>query len=179
MVAASVVSGATYAVFSATDSIDDNTITTATITFDAKGEANATTLAKPLNASGLLPGEFTDWARGALYNQSAVPVRFYMYVDNLDGAACPLINLRVTTGHAGSDAGERARDVFNDPLLDLAGAANRIQVTGAPPFATAGPNITQVIQQRAQLDESAGNGSQGQSCTWDEIFIAEGTPEEE
>jgi len=35
------------------------------------------------------------------------------------------------------------------------------------------PNITRVIQQRAQLDSGADNSYQGTHCTWDEIVVAE------
>jgi hypothetical protein len=97
----------------------------------------------------------------------------YMHVDNVTGAACDKINLQVTTGHAGSDAGERARDVHNAALLNIQGAGNRVEVTGIPPFATIGPNWTQVIQQRAQLDTSADDTYQNKTCTWDEVFVAE------
>lgn len=180
LAAASVSGGATYSFFSASDTVSGNTISTAEIKLDAKGESSETTLAKPISAENLVPGQYTPWARGAIHNQSLVPVRFYLYIDNLDGAVCPLTNLTITTGHAGSDTSERARTIFQGSILEIAGSANRIELTGTPPFQTVGANITQVIQQRAQLDESADNGSQDQECIWDEVFIAESVaPEDE
>lgn len=50
-----------------------------------------------------------------------------------------------------------------------------MELTGNPPFATVPANWTQVVQQRAQLDDEADNGAQNQECTWDEIFVAERT----
>lgn len=170
-----ITSMATYAVFSATSSINGNTVGTANIVFTAQGEANGTTVAKPLTASNLVPGQYTSWARGTLYNhiESSIPVKAYMYVDNVVGGACDKINLRVTTGFAGSDATERARNIYNGALSGITGAGNRVETTGIPPFATIGPNISQVIQQQAQLDPSADSSDMGQSCTWDEVFVAE------
>lgn len=177
LAAVSVSGGATYSFFSATDSIEGNTISTATVEIDAKGEAGQGVMAKPIATSNLVPGQYTDWARGAIWNKSTVPVRLYMYTDNLQGAACALTNLVVTTGNAGGN--ERERTVYEGKLMDVAGSAERVELTGSVPFATVPDNWTQVVQQRAQLDESADNGSQNQECTWDEIFVAESVAPED
>lgn len=177
LAAVSVSGGATYSFFSATDSIEGNTISTATVEIDAKGESGQGVMAKPIATSNLVPGQWTDWARGAVWNKSTVPVRLYLFVDNLQGAACSLTNLKVTTGFAGGD--ERARIVYEGNLTDLAGSVKRVEVTGNPPFETVPANWTQVVQQRAQLDESADNGAQNQSCVWDEIFVAESVAPED
>lgn len=169
--------GATYSFFSATDSIGGNTISTATVEIDAKGESGQGVIAKPIATNNLVPGQWTEWARGAVWNKSTVPVRLYMFVDDLQGAVCSLTNLTVTTGHAGGD--ERARTVYEGKLTDLAGSAKRVEVTGNPPFATIPATWTQVVQQKAQLDDAADNGAQNQSCTWDEIFVAESVAPEE
>lgn len=165
--------GATRAVFTAQDTIAGNTIATATILLDAKGETNGTTLAKPIASTGLVPGALTAWARGALHNQSSVPVRAYMYVTNVTGDACDKVVLQVTTGHAGSDASERTRTVYHNWLMSMDDPSERVEVTGTPPFASIGANITQVIQQQAQLHESADNSYINKTCTWDEVFVAE------
>ncbi|MFZ1735983.1 MAG: hypothetical protein IPJ67_02135 [Candidatus Moraniibacteriota bacterium] len=171
LAAVSVSGGATYSFFSATDSIDGNTISTATVEIDAKGEAGQGVMAKPIATSNLVPGQYTEWARGAVWNKSTVPVRLYMYADNLQGSACPLTNLTMTTGYAGGN--ERERTVYEGKLTDIAGSVERVELTGNPPFATVPANWTQVVQQRAQLDDEADNGAQNQECTWDEIFVAE------
>ncbi len=172
---AALVSGGTYSFFSATDTVTDNTITTASIVFSATGEANETTLAKPINASDLFPGSFSPWARAALENGSSFPLRYYMYVENLEGDACDKVNLTVATGVEGSDASERTANVYLGALTDLVGEANRELVSNIPPFDPAPAGSTQIIQQRAQLDPSATNDEQGQSCSWDEVFVAEST----
>lgn len=172
---AAVVSGGTYSFFSATDTISDNMITTASISFSAEGEANGTTLAKPINASGLFPGGFSPWARAALQNDSTFPLRYFMYVTNVVGEACDEVNLTVATGVEGSDASERTANVYLGNLMDLVGEANRELVSNVPPFDPAPAGSTQIIQQRAQLDTDANNDVQNESCTWDEVFIAEST----
>lgn len=171
--AAAIAGGATYSFFSASDTVTGNTISTAELSFDVEGEASTGALAKPLVATDLVPGGWSGWARAALHNDSAVPVRIHMYVDNLDGSACPLTNLTVTTGESGSDASERSRTVYAGNIMDIAGAAESIEVTGVPPSPTVAAHGTQHVQQRAQLDPSADNGAQGWHCTWDEIFVAE------
>lgn len=177
---ASVVGGATYSFFSATDTVSGNTISTATLDFSVEGVAGEEgTIAKPLLAENLVPGGFTPWARAALNNESDVPVKLHMYVDHLDGSVCSLTNLVVTTGESGTDTSERARVVYDGPILDIAGEAKAIEVTGVPPSETLAAHATQHIQQRAQLDENADNGAQGKDCTWDEIFIAESVAPEE
>lgn len=167
----------TRAVFSDTDSFNGNTIATATVEIEARPEASATTpLVKPITASGLVPAEWTDWYRGVIYNTSnSTNVRVYMYLDAVTGVACSGTNLTVTTGHAGSDASERATTIYNGSLAGLTGAANRRELTGyvftSPNYLPT--NTSLVVQQQAQLDPSADNSYQGTSCTWNEIFVAE------
>ncbi len=169
--AVSVSGGATYSFFSATDSIDGNTISTATVSIDAKGESSDGVMAKPLATSNLVPGGWSAWARGIVRNKSTVPVQLFLYVDDLDGSVCPLTNLRVTTGPIGGN--ERERTVYDGNLLDIAGSEKRIEVTGKIPFDEIAADGTQVIQQRAQLDESADNGAQHEECVWNEVFVAQ------
>lgn len=162
--------GATRAVFSATDVLAGNTVSTAHVEIDAKGESNASTLAKPFNETNLLPGVWTQWRRAAIENKSTVPVRLYMYVNTLTGT-CDKTVLKVTTGHAGGD--ERARVVYNGWLTDLDGAGHRIELTGNPPFTSIPAGWSQVIQQQAQLHDSADDNYQNTTCTWTEVFVAE------
>ncbi|HAV11559.1 MAG TPA: hypothetical protein DCX32_03370 [Candidatus Moranbacteria bacterium] len=169
---AAVAGGITYAIFSDTDTITGNTVGTATVELDAKGEAASGIVSKPIVATNLVPGEYTDDFRGALHNQSTVDVKLYMYLDNVVGDACDKINLTMTTGHAGGD--EYARTILNNVALSsIDTPAERVEITGVPPFETAGPNITQVVRERAQLDPSADNTYQNKTCTWDEVFVAE------
>lgn len=168
-----IVAGATAAVFNDTAAFEGNTISTATVNIDARSEPNGN-LPKPLSVSGLVPGEWTDWARGIVYNEAdSSDVKVFMYVDNVTGPACGAVNLKVTTGHAGTDEGERAIIVYEGALDDLT-EANRVEITGTGKIfdPTIAPNTSAVIQQQAQIAEDAENDNQG-SCTWDEIFVAE------
>lgn len=169
----SIATGGTYSFFSATDTVAGNTITTATIAFSAEGEANETTLAKPISATNLFPGGYSPWARAALQNDSLFPLRYYMYVTNVSGGACADVNLIVATGNEGSDESERTANVYLGKLLDLVGSENRELVSNIPPFDPAPAGSTQIIQQRAQLDASADNDVQNENCSWDEVFVAE------
>lgn len=172
------VAGATQAVFSDTSSFDGNTIATATVDIDAKSEQKQADLPKPLVVSRLIPGEWTGWARGVVFNKpSSTPVKVFMYVDNVSGDACSKTNLTVYTGHAANGAAsERSHKIYDGPLNGLKGNSKRREVTGRIGDLL-GVNNSAVIQQRAQLDESAGNNLQHTSCTWNEVFVAE-TPVE-
>lgn len=171
------VTQATLAVFSDSSQILGNTISTAFVDIDARAEANSSTLPKPINELGLVPGEWTQWYRGVVFNKAeSTNVRVYMYLNNVVGTACSKTNLVVTTGHAGSDVGERVNVLFNGNLSALTGTGNRVELTGysnfpAPNYLPA--NNSLVIQQQAQLDISADNAQAGSSCTWDEVFVAE------
>lgn len=166
------ITAATQAVFSDTGTIAGNTVSTAKVNIDIRA-LDSGQISKPFNVVGLVPGEWTDWARAEIYNESdSTNVKFYMYLANVSGT-CGKTNLRVTTGYAGNDTNERARDVYNGTIAGLTGSSNRVELTGNPPFDIVKPNITQVIQQTAQLDASAGNSYQNTSCTWDEIIVAE------
>jgi len=170
-----VATGATFAIFSDSSSFNGNTVSTAKVDINALSEPNGN-LPKPLNVSGLVPGEWTDWARGVIFNTAeSTDVKLYMYVDNKSGAACDKINLEVTTGHAGSDAQERLISLYNGALSGLEGSANRVEITGTGKIfdPTIAPNHSAVIQQRAQLDGSADNSYQNTSCSWDEVFVGE------
>jgi hypothetical protein len=168
--------GATRAIFSDTEAIEGNTVSTATIDIDLRALSSGI-IPKPLNVNGLLPGNYTDWARAEIFNTSeSSEARLYAYIDDLEGSACPDINLIMTTGNAGSN--EMEFSVYDGPLTSLVGPGNRQEITGYV-FPTLMPNITSVIQQRAQLDPEADNEAQGESCTWTEYFVAETVEEEE
>ncbi|MGI5826720.1 MAG: hypothetical protein ACOX50_04895 [Patescibacteria group bacterium] len=159
--------GATQAVFSDTGFIVGNTIASGSVDLTVHNFSGN----KPINSQLLVPGEFTEWGRAELFNTGNLPVKVYMYVDELSGNACGFTNLQVATGFAGGN--EMERDIYNGPLDELIGEENRVEVTGIPPFDVLDPNITQVIQQRAQLVPEADNSAQGESCTWREVFVAE------
>ena len=179
LAAVAMVAGATRAVFSATDSFIGNTISTATVRIDARSETgnNPARLPKPLNVAGLVPTQWTNWARGVVFNQAdSTPVRLYMYLDNISGVACGKTNIQVYTGHAADGAdSERGIILMNAVLGTYSGAGNRIEITGPGKIfnPTIGTNTSAVLQQRAQLDGTADNFYEGTSCTWDEVFVAE------
>jgi hypothetical protein len=170
-----VAAGATQAVFSDTDSFEGNTVSTAIVNIDARNEPMGN-LPKPLNVSGLVPGEWTGWARGIVYNESnSTDVKVYMYVSNVNGVACDKVNLTVYTGHAASGAASERSMLLYNGALNSFNEANKVEITGSGKvFNPSMPaNRSAVIQQKAQLDSSAGNSYQNKSCTWNEVFVAE------
>lgn len=168
--------GATRAVFTDSDSFTGNTISTATVSIDARNEP-AGNLPKPLNVSGLVPGEWTGWARGVVFNEAtSTDVRLFMYVTNVSGVACDKVNLDVYTGHAaGGAASERSMLLHTGALSSFDDPSERVEITGSGRVfdPTIPSNTSAVIQQQAQLDASAGDSYQNTSCTWDEVFVAE------
>lgn len=163
------VAGGAQSVFSANANIPGNVVTAGTLTLLAHNYSGN----KPIGTTAefLVPGAWTAEGRAELYNTGNVPAKVYMYVDGVTGGACDKTNLEVFTGYAGGD--EHARVVLYNSLANITGAGNRVEVTGYPPFATLGPNWSQVIWQKAQLDASAGDSYQGLSCSWTENFVAE------
>ncbi len=158
------------AVFSESEEILGNTVSAATVDIDLRS-LNSGEISKPLNVSGLIPGQWTDWGRAVIYNKiNSTDVKVFFYVKDVTGDACPKVNLQVTTGHAGGN--ERAFDVYNGPINGVKGPGSRVEITGYI-FPLLAPNISAVVQQHAQLDGSAGNSYMGTSCTWTEVFVAE------
>lgn len=175
---ATMVAGATQAVFSDSSVFAENTLATAKVDIDARSEAAGGTLGKPLVVTGLVPGQYSDWARGVVYNQAdSTPVRVFMYVSNIQGGSvCDKTNLTVYTGHANSgNASERQFVLYNSGLQGLSGPGNRVEVTGPGKVfnPTLPANTSAVIQQQAQLDSSADNAQSNATCTWDEVFVGE------
>lgn len=157
------------AVFSESESILGNSIATGVVDIDLRALSSGE-IEKPISADHLVPGDWTDWARAEVYNTAgSEEVRVYFYVENRSGE-CGKTNLELYTGYAGGD--EMAFELYSGYLSGVAGPANRVEVTG-PVWTTLEPNITAVVHQRAGLDESAGNGYMGTTCTWDEVFVAE------
>ncbi len=172
------VAGATQAVFSESSNFDGNSLSTARVDIDARSEPAGGILGKPLAVTGLVPGQYSDWARGVVYNTAgSTPVRLWMYVSNVTGGqVCDKTNLTVYTGHAADGAdSERAFTVYSGGLQGLNGPGNRVEVTGPGKVfnPTLPVNTSAVIQQRAQLDPSADNAQSNATCSWDEVFVGE------
>lgn len=164
--------GYTYSVFSDTESIKDNTLESATVDITLQALTSGV-IEKPINVTNLVPTQWTDWARAEIYNEDySTDVRVFMYLDNLSGILCDEVNLQVTTGAIGSDLAERGTDIYLGAILDLEGESNKVEVTSYTSQYLSTLE-TMAIQQRAQIDENASNNVQGESCVWDEIFVAE------
>lgn len=184
---AAIVVGGTYAVWTASTTIQSNTVSTATVSLDQTG-----LIEKPIggsDAQNMLPGQYTNPGRAGIYNEGSVPLKLYMQAANLSDTTsdgiCANTLLSLYTGHAngtpsldgngkiidGQD-NEAKRHIATKSVLAWA-TDSAVELTGVPPFATAGANITQIIWQQAQLHPGASGALQGKTCTWDEVFTGE------
>ncbi|NCT55627.1 hypothetical protein GW755_02150 [bacterium] len=164
--------GYTYSVFSDTERIDNNTLSSATVDITLQALTSGI-IEKPVNVSNLVPTQWTDWARAEIYNEDySTSVRVFMYLENTSGLLCDEVNLQVTTGVLGTNTAERGTDIYLGPIVDLEGVSNKVEVTSYV-SQYLGITETMAIQQRAQIDENATNDVQGETCTWDEVFVAE------
>ncbi len=177
-----IVLGGTYAAWTASTTIEGNTLSTATVSLGQTGN-----IEKPIEGDNMIPGEYTEPARAGIYNTGTVPLRIYMHTDNLSddstGGICDYTLLSLYTGHANGSPSvdgdgriidgqnnEAERYIETKSVLDW---ATQEELTGIPPFNELGANITQIIWQQAQLDPDAPQHLQGQTCTWDEVFTGE------
>lgn len=161
------------AVFSESEKILGNSVAAGTVDIQLTALGTGE-IAKPIDAEGLVPGEWTEWARAVIYNTvGSENVKVFFYVENLQGV-CGATNLELYTGHALSNYSDDERDflLYSGLLTGIAGSGNRVEITGHV-FDYLEPNISAVIHQRAGLDVSADNSFMGTTCTWDEVFVAE------
>jgi hypothetical protein len=167
---------ASWAVFSQTQNLTGNTIATGKLEFDLREfSGNKPIGTIPSTSTNMVPGQWTDWGRLVVFNHSdSVKARVWMYVDNVTGAACDKVNLKVTTGFAGGN--EYANQLYMGPLNNIIGVTHAFETTQIPPFNVLNPNTSQAIHQTAQLDDSADNNYQSKSCSWTEYFYAENVP---
>ena len=169
--------GATLAVFSEEGRVNGNSFSTATVNIDLRGLSSGA-ISKPMALTGMIPGAWSGWGRVEVYNESnSTPVKVFFYVENVSGVACDKVNLKLNTGHAlgGDIASETAIALYNGFLSGVTGTSNRVEVTGPGTIfnPTLGVNMTAVVRQQVQLDNSADNSYQNTTCTWDEVFVAE------
>lgn len=163
---------ATMAVFSDQDKVLGNTISAAHLTIDAREVLN-----KPLVISHLLPGEWSETGTVDLYNDGDVPQRQWMYVENIQGALCSYVTLKI--GYSWGGVGDFDHTFGQWSLWSLNGAANKKLVGREDPIMPDDPAHTYIsttrLVQKALLDTSTPNSfntDPSATCTWDEVFVA-------
>lgn len=164
---------ATFAVFSDEGKILGNSFSTAQVNIDLRGLTSGA-VHKPMSLTGMIPGAWSDWGRVEVYNESnSTDVKVYFYVENVSGAACNKVNLKLATGHASGNESQFV--LYNGALSGIKNAGNRVEITGPGKVfdPTLPANWTAVVTQKVQLDSSAGNAYMNTMCTWDEVFVAE------
>lgn len=158
----SMVTGATQSVFSSSDSMDGNTVTTARLSIDAIFRIN-----KPLGDIELLPNQWGDPGTVDLYNDGNSPQRQWMHITNISGNLCNYVKLKVGYSTVGWNVFSHTYGTYT--LSQLKGASNARLVGRSDPVA--GNNTTRLVQQ-AYVVASTPNTLQNSTCTWDEVFTA-------
>lgn len=156
------VGGSAFALFRDTEYIPGNTISTGAVDISLTGE-NAQ-LPNPINAAGLLPGEWSEWSKVNVTNNSSSDVDVYFYVTNVDGAACHDTNLEFATAES-----EEGTALFNSNIYDVKGVNNKVKIVD-PNLAV---DATAAFKIRAGLSLDAETHGQSKSCSWTGVFMAE------
>ncbi len=167
----SAVGGSALAIFSDTESIQGNTISTGSVDIELTGDFG------PITAQNLNPGDWSDWERVEVDNNSNGPIKLYFYVTDVSGAACGDTLLNLVTGPLGGD--EMQYPFYASHLTSLNGANNKVEVTGYVFNPTMPAAQTAVVHMRAGLDMAAGEAAMGEDCDWTGVFVAEQAPNEE
>lgn len=184
--------GATYAVWSASDTIEGNTVSTAQLSITASGVQGGTPVATPLpfTVSNMLPGMVTaQEERAIITNTSDVPLDLYMYLGGTGGTACSAMKLAWQSSHPNNgvidgytsvptdpgdvdEDGDNNFDLVYSPLPDtgLWGVGNKVLIAPADEFEH---NEQVALRQVVGLATDAANSLQGQSCAWTLYFVAE------
>lgn len=152
----------TQALFSDADSVNGNTVTTARLSIDARAVIN-----KPLGDLLLLPGTWGDPGTVDLYNDGNAPQRQWMYVENISGALCDYVQLKIGYSYAAANSFDVVFGTYS--LSSLNGAANAREVGRSNPIQA---NITTRLVQQPYVDASTPNTLQASTCSWDEVFAA-------
>lgn len=161
----SAVGGSALAIFTDSESIQGNTISTGSVDIELSGDV------APIVASGLNPGDWSDWSRVEVDNNSTSPVRLYFYATELNGMACGDTNLEIMTGPLGGDEMQYA--VYSSGLDLIDGSTNRVEVTGYEYDPVMPAGSTAVVYMRAGLDSGASPTSMNADCDWTAVFVAE------
>ncbi len=168
-----VVGGSALAIFRDFEHIRGNTLSAGTV--DIELTDGTAQFPNPIVAEGLLPGEFSNWSRVLVTNNSSSDVKLYFYVTDLHGAACTDTKLEVATGL--TNVNEHEFSVFNSNINNIHGIYNKVELTGYVFDPDMPVNEVAAVQMRAGLDANAGNNSMNGSCNWTAVFVAEPSTE--
>jgi len=161
------VGGSAFALFRDTEFIPGNTISTGAVDISLTGEASQ--LPSPIVAEGLLPGEWSDWSKVNVTNNSTSAVDVFFYVTDVNGAACHDTNLEF----AAADA-EEGTTLFSSNIYDVKGYNNKIEIVD--------PNLAvdamAAFKLRAGLSEDAEAHGAPKDCSWTGVFVGEPTHDE-
>jgi len=168
------VGGVAFAIFSDTASIPGNTISTGAIDIGLSG-SGAEQTPQPIVATGLMPGDWSDWKKYLITNNSNENIKLYFYVTDVSGDACVKTNLEIATGP--QNGNEFQFLVYNSGINNIKGIDNKVEITGSERVfdPVMMPDDVADVHMRAGLDLSANNNQSNEACTWTGVFYAEGS----
>lgn len=160
-----IASGATYSVFSDTETVEANTFSAGEVDIEIRGEGSGAQ-----NFEGMAPGAWTDPVEYNIYNLSySLPVTYGFNASKVSQTEAGMygnINVRVRHTYAGTDNPESWPVVYEGSLknMEISSSDSISEVLGT--------NITHVYYLEYQLDSGAGNQYQGDSVSFDLNFNA-------
>ncbi len=165
-----------FAVFSDSATIPGNSISTGAIDIQLNGDGSEQT-PLPIIADGLMPGQWTDWQRYLVTNNSNNNVRLYFYVTDVVGDACVKTNIQIKTGP--KDGDEFMYNVYKWNINAIKGFNQKEEITGHHRVfdPSMNPDDVAAVRIRAGLDYHANNNQANETCTWTGVFYAIGTNE--
>jgi len=186
---------ATYAAFTATANIDNNTLATANVSISAVGTANASSVVSPVNVSNVLPGyvapQQTGEYRTLVTNTSSVPLNIYMYVDSVTdtstGDACDMTKIAYQSSLPNSSTiyyGYFPYSVLTSPeYADVNSATNYskffflselddVVLEKVPVALNVAPGAQVAVRTVPAFATAATNANMG-GCTWSQVYYGE------
>lgn len=191
--------GATYAAWQASDVIDGNTVSTASLSIDAYGAAAFGSGEKPVSETDVLPGhKGLPVDRAEIKNNSSIPLDLWFYVTDISDSGSPgacdatKIAWRASTPGDGSNwkgygtAGDNTTyentstvgnitDAGNKNggtftlIGDFEGAVNAVKIAESNNGFGNGETIA--MRQIAGFSSDAVYPDHSGTCTWTEVFV--------
>jgi len=194
---AALAAGATYAAWQAQDTIEGNTVSTASLAIDAYGEAAYGSDVKPVFETDVLPGDKgLPVDRALIENDSSVPLDLWFYIQPVAGnpGACDATKIawRASTPGDGSnftgygtagdnatyentsvvgnigDAGNKTGGTFT-LVSDFYGVGNAVKIADADNGFANGQTIA--MRQIAGFASDASYPTHAGTCQWTEVFV--------
>lgn len=180
--------GATYAAWTASDEIENNTVSTAVLSITAAGvPGSGGAQPLPFSETNLLPGFVsTPEERATITNGSPVELDLYMYVSDVVGPACDATKLAWQSSTAGGGPVWFGYTPGNEPelvgtiagagdtnfalLSTLEGEGSKVLISDSANFE---PGEVIAMRQIVGFADDADQSLHAGGCTWTLNFVGE------